>query len=67
MITLSLAQAQKKDRLAEFAALQELSGIGPISLAALDGAVKKAATKPQSPDQTPGSRALGGSTGKKTR
>ena len=62
MIILSLTQAQKEGRLAEFAALQESSGIGPISLAAFDGAVKKTATQPQSPDQTSGSRDPGGST-----
>lgn len=62
MIILSLTQVQKEGRLAKFAALQESSGIGPISLAALDGAVKKTATQPQSRDQTSGSHVPGGST-----
>ena len=62
---LSLADAKKRGKIQEFVAQQESRCVGPIAVKAFDAIVKEAAMQPQSQDQTSGSRARGGSSGKK--
>jgi hypothetical protein len=63
MITLS--EALKTDRLAEFIAQEEARGIGPANRKDVDAAIKKLATTPtQSGGRTSRSSSGGGSTEK---
>jgi hypothetical protein len=64
---LSLSEALKSGRLQDFVAQEEARGIGPIDRAKFDALLKKAATAPQSKDQTSHSAYGDGSTGKRTR
>ena len=64
---ISLSEALKTGRLQDFIDQQEAGVVGHANKKEFDGLVKRAATQPQSPDQTSGSRAPGGLTGKKTR
>lgn len=62
MITLS--EALKNDRLAEFIAQEEGRGIGPASTTEVERAIKLLATRKQSSDRTSRSASRGGSGGK---
>ena len=64
---ITLADAAKANRLAEFAAQEEARGIGPIDRADFDRAVAKLVTAPQSADRTSRSASAGNSTGKRIR
>ncbi len=64
---ISLTEAVKSGRLAEFIAQEEARGIGPIKKAELDRDVAALIKVPQSGNQTSHSASDDGSTGKKTR
>ena len=64
---LTLRMAQKKGQLNEFIEQQEAKSIEPVTKAQFDMIVTLAVRAPTLQDQTSGSRAPGGSTGKKTR
>ena len=61
---ISLSEALKTGRLQDFIAQQEAPGMEPVKRRQFDAAVKKFATAPKPQDQTSGSRAPDGSTGK---
>ena len=61
---ISLSEALKTGRLQDFIAQQEAISAGSITERQFDAAVKDVATAPKRPDQTSGSRAPGGSSGK---
>ena len=64
---LTLAEAIKTGRLAKFVAEQEANGVEKVSKSQFDAIVKKAVKEHPQPNRTSGSRARGGSSGKKTR
>jgi len=64
---LSLSEAIKSDRLADFIAQEEARHVGPISRAEFDAAAAALIKAPQSEDQTSRSASGDGSSGKKTR
>jgi hypothetical protein len=61
---LSLAEAVKSERLADFIAQEEARGVGPIDRADLDRALAKVIKSRQSTGQTSRSASRDGSTGK---
>lgn len=67
MHRLTLAEAIKTNQLERFVQQEEARGVGPIDRAEFDTLLKKAATTPQSEDQTSRSASVGGSSGKRTR
>lgn len=64
---LSLSEAMKTGRLAEFVAQEEARGIGPANRADVDAALAKLIRQPQPANRTSRSASRGGSTGKRTR
>lgn len=64
---LSLAEAIKTGRLAEFIRQQEAAGVGPISQADFDAAASEVIKHETRSDRTSRSPSRGGSTGKRTR
>lgn len=62
---LTLADAVKQERLQEFIAQEEARGVGPINRAEFDALLGRAATAPQSKDQTSRSSSADGSTGRR--
>jgi len=64
---ITLAEATKTGRMAEFAAQEEARGVGPIGRGAFGSLLGKAVKAPQSEDQTSHSPLRDGSTGKRTR
>lgn len=62
---LTLTEAIKTGKIAEFVRQEEKRGVGPVSKKKLDAAIKKLATKPlKSAGQTLRSTSGGGSNGK---
>jgi hypothetical protein len=61
---LSLQEALKTGRLAEFTRQAEANGVGPVSQADFDDAVRRVATQPRPEDRTSRSASRDGSTGK---
>lgn len=64
---LSLAEAIRSDRLADFIAQEEARGIGPIDRGDLDREIAALIKEQQSEGQTSRSASRDGSSGKKTR
>jgi len=64
---LNLKDAIEQDRLPEFIAEQEARGVKKVSKRKFDKLVKQAVKEHPPQGQTSGSRARGGSSGKKTR
>lgn len=64
MEQLSLSKALKTGRLEEFIAQTEAQGVGPVTEADFNEAVRRVATPPQSADRTSRSASGDGSTGK---
>lgn len=64
---ISLSEALKIGRLQDFIAQNEGLEVSPVSKRQFDAVVKKAVKVPPPQGQTSGSRARGGSSGKKTR
>lgn len=64
---LTLSEAKKADRLEEFVAEQEASGIGPIDHGAFDNLLSRVITGPPPKDRTSRSSSGGNSIGKRTR
>jgi hypothetical protein len=62
---LTLSEALKTGKIAEFVKQEEARGIGPVSRKKLDAAIKQlATTPPKSKDRTSRSTSGGGSNGK---
>jgi hypothetical protein len=66
-MTLTLSAAIQTGRLEEFAAQEELRGVGPIDRAEFDGAVSGAIKAPPPKGRTSRSAYAGNSSGKRTR
>jgi hypothetical protein len=66
-LMLTLSEAIKTKRLAEFIDQEEARGVGAADLAQLDRALAKVIKSRRSEDQTSRSASRGGSTGKQTR
>ena len=66
-MSISLSEAIKTDRLADFIAQEEARGVGPIDRAEFDALAAALIKAPQSEDQTSHPASPDGSTGKKTR
>jgi hypothetical protein len=64
---MTLAEALKSGRLAEFIQQEKERGIGPIAQAEFDGAIASIVKPKQSKGRTSRSASRGGSTGTKTR
>ena len=65
--TLSLKEAVEKHRLKDFIAQQEASALGKADASRFDTLIKEAIKGPPPQGRTSGSRARGGSSGKKIR
>lgn len=63
----TLTEALKLDRLADFIAQEEARGVGAADKADLDRALEALIKQPQSEDRTSRSASPDGSTGKRTR
>lgn len=63
-MTLSLAQAIREDRLADFIEQEEARGVGPADEAAFDDLAESVIRTPPRDDQTSGSLPDGGSLGR---
>jgi hypothetical protein len=61
---LTLAEARKSGRLAEFIAQEEERGVAPVPGSAFDRALKLLIKQPRSEDRTSRSASRGGSRGK---
>ena len=64
---ITLTEALKSERLQDFIKQQSSQALKPVSKRQFDALVKTAVTAPQPQGRTSGSRALGNSSGKKTR
>jgi len=64
---MTLSDALRQNRLAEFIAQEEARGVGPIDRAEFDGAVARIIKAPQSKDRTSHSSSGGNSSGTRTR
>jgi hypothetical protein len=67
MTRISLRDARRHNDLSQFIDEQELLVVDPVSKTGFTDAIKAIVKAPQQQDQTSGSRAHGGLTGKKTR